>query len=77
MDSSRLALADNLRRYRKQAGLTQDALADAAGLHRNAIGLLEQGRRDPRVSTVAALSRALTEASSEPVSVADLLAGVK
>ncbi|MCL1847694.1 MAG: helix-turn-helix domain-containing protein [Coriobacteriia bacterium] len=37
-------LSKNLRFYRKQAGLSQEALANAAGLHRTYIGGIEQRR---------------------------------
>ena len=51
--------ARNLKRARERAGLSQEALADRAGLHRNAVALLEAGRRDVKLSTVAKLAKAL------------------
>jgi len=49
-----------LRRYREQAGLTQEALAEKAGLTPNAISALERGRRrTPYPHTVQALAAAL------------------
>jgi transcriptional regulator with XRE-family HTH domain len=51
--------ARNLRRARERAGLSQEALADKAGVHRNAVALLEAGRRDVKLSTVAKLAKAL------------------
>jgi transcriptional regulator with XRE-family HTH domain len=59
------AFARNLRRARERAGLSQDALADKARMHRNAIALLEAGKRDPKVSTVAKLAKALGVSASE------------
>ena len=59
------AFARNLRRARERAGLSQDALADKAKMHRNAIALLEAGKRDPKVSTVAKLAKALGTSASE------------
>lgn len=53
------AFARNLRAAREKAGLSQEALAERAGMHRNAVALLETGKRDPRVSTVAKLAQAL------------------
>jgi predicted transcriptional regulator len=67
-------LAANLRRLREDAGLSQEALAHAADLHPNAIGLLERGQRDPQLSTLLALVRALDAASTETVTIADLTA---
>ncbi|GAA3579852.1 tetratricopeptide repeat protein [Kribbella ginsengisoli] len=49
-----------LRRYRRAANLTQAALAEAAGLSEQAIGLLERGiRRRPHRGTVLALTGAM------------------
>jgi transcriptional regulator with XRE-family HTH domain len=60
----------NLRRCRKRAGLSQEALGERAQLHRTEIGLLERGARIPRVDTVVRL------ASSLSISAAELLAGI-
>src|SRR3954451_12072381 len=52
--------ATQLRRLRESAGLSQEALAERAGLSPNAIGSLERGeRRHPYPATVRALSDAL------------------
>ena len=53
------SFARNLRRARDRAGLSQEALAERSGMHRNAIALLEAGKRDPRVSTVGKLAKGL------------------
>ena len=63
--------AHNLREARLHAGLSQEALALAASLHRTEISLLERGAREPRLSTLIRLSRALK------VPAATLLAGIK
>ena len=62
--------ARNLRRAREQAELSQEALADRADLHRNAVALLEAGKRDVKLTTVAKLAKALGTTAS------DLLKGV-
>jgi predicted ATPase/DNA-binding XRE family transcriptional regulator len=50
----------HLRRYRETAGLSQERLAERAGLSINAIGALERGeRRHPHPGTIAALAGAL------------------
>jgi transcriptional regulator with XRE-family HTH domain len=51
--------ASNLRRYRKHAGLSQERLAAECGVHRTEISLLERGGREPRLSTIVRLARAL------------------
>lgn len=49
----------NLNQARRASGLSQERLAGVAGMHRTEIGLLERGRRVPRIDTVAKLARAL------------------
>lgn len=51
--------ARNLKRAREHAELSQEALADKAGMHRNEISLLERGEREPKIGTVARLAKAL------------------
>jgi tetratricopeptide (TPR) repeat protein/transcriptional regulator with XRE-family HTH domain len=59
-DVSSEEFGDLLRRHRRDAKLTQAALAEAAGLSEQAIGLLERGvRRRPYRATVLALADAL------------------
>ena len=58
--SSLLPFGDLLRRYRERAGLTQEQLADNAGLTAKAISALERGdRRQPYPHTVHVLAQAL------------------
>ncbi|HLJ67681.1 MAG TPA: helix-turn-helix domain-containing protein [Chloroflexota bacterium] len=58
--SSSCPFGEALRRYREAAGLSQEALAERAGLTAQAIGALERGeRRHPFPSTVRALAEAL------------------
>lgn len=63
--------SENLIRHRKQAGLSQEGLGFAAGLHRTEIGELERGYRLPRIDTLLKLSGAL---GVEP---GELLAGIE
>jgi transcriptional regulator with XRE-family HTH domain len=51
--------AENLRRARQRAGLSQERLGLECGLHRTEISLLERGERDPRLSTVIRLAAGL------------------
>ncbi len=48
-----------LREARLEAGLSQGALADAAGLSRQAVGAVESGRHRPSVDAALALAAAL------------------
>ncbi len=59
-------LADLLRRYREAAGLTQEEVAERAGLSREAISLLERAeRRRPQVYTLRKLAQALALSETE------------
>lgn len=49
----------NLRRARKRADLSSEALAQKAGLHRNTVPLIESGQSEPRLDTILALAKAL------------------
>lgn len=54
-----MQFATNLRAARLAAGLSQEALGDASGLHRTEVSLLERAGREPRLRTIAKLARAL------------------
>jgi len=63
--------ADALKRYRQAAGLTQEALAERAGLSREAISALERGaRQSPHKDTVQLLATALRLADAEQATLA-------
>lgn len=50
---------ENLRRLRKEAGISQEQLGFSCSLHRTEIGLLERGARVPRVDTLIKIATAL------------------
>ena len=68
---SRQRFASNLRRCRQHAGISQERLGFKAKLHRTEISLLERGEREPRLTTIIRLARAL---DVEPT---DLLDGIR
>ncbi len=59
MATAREQFAENLRRARDRAGLSQEALADACELHRTEISLLERSKRSPRLETIVTLAQGL------------------
>ncbi len=48
-----------VRHHRKLTGLSQEALAHAAGVHRTYIGMLERGERNPTIDVAAQIAAAL------------------
>src|SRR5690349_11984434 len=60
-DADQVPFGEHLRRFRVAAGLSQEALAERAGLSVQAVGALETGkRRRPYPNTVAVLADALS-----------------
>jgi transcriptional regulator with XRE-family HTH domain len=64
-----------LREFRQGAGLSQEALADAADVERTYISLLERGLREPTLETLFALSEALSVSPSTMISRTTSLTG--
>lgn len=48
-----------VRRRRQETGLSQEELADEAGLHRTYVSLLERGQRNPSLAVIKVLASAL------------------
>ena len=55
----RRILARNLKRLRRERGLSQEELADLAGLNRNYVGMIERQENAASVDTLEALAEAL------------------
>jgi transcriptional regulator with XRE-family HTH domain len=52
-------LGANLRGARKRLGLSQEQVAERSGVHATEVSRIEAGKRDPRVTTVERLARAV------------------
>ena len=63
--------ADNLRRVRKEAGISQEELSIAASVHRTEVSQLERGLRIIRIDTLMKIAGALE------VSPCELLSGLE
>ena len=59
IDETDLNVARQIRALRERRNLSQRALAEASGLSRNTLSLLERGHTSPTVSTLKRLSNAL------------------
>jgi transcriptional regulator with XRE-family HTH domain len=64
------ALAKRMKELRKKRGYSQEAFADHAGLHRVAVGWIEQGKRVPSLKTLVKISQGFG------ISVSELLKGI-
>ena len=51
--------ANNVRKYRNEKGLSQEALADLAGLHRTYISAVERERRNISIENIENIAAAL------------------
>lgn len=57
--SVRKRVGQNLRRAREVVGISQEDLADRAGLHRTYVSGVERGVRNPTVTVLEKLAKAL------------------
>ena len=60
----RKQLGDNIKRLRISLGLSQEQLAEKAGLHRTYVGAVERGERNVSLDNIIAISRALGVSAS-------------
>ncbi|HTC60617.1 MAG TPA: helix-turn-helix transcriptional regulator [Solirubrobacteraceae bacterium] len=54
-----VAFGKRLRELRAEHGLSQDDLADRTDVHPTAIGRLERGSREPRLTTILRIARGM------------------
>jgi transcriptional regulator with XRE-family HTH domain len=66
-----IALGEALRQLREERRLSQEALSLSTGVHRNYIGGIERGERQPTVAAVARLAQALDCRMSELFALAE------
>ena len=52
-------IGQRLRAYRQQIGLTQEELAERAGVHKTYIGQVERGEKNLTISSLEKISRSL------------------
>jgi len=67
----RRSFGRRVRHLRQRAGLSQEELAEAAGLHRTYVGGIERGERNVSLVNLARIAAALK------LSMSELLEGVK
>lgn len=65
-------LGDAIRARRQAAGLSQEALADAAGINRTHMGEAERGKRNVSLMAVVKIAAAMNIKSSEILAEAKL-----
>lgn len=68
------ALGEAIRQLRKQAGLSQEQLAERASTDLTQIGGLERGTRNPSYSTLLRVAKALRTRTGEIITLADQFA---
>ena len=61
----RVLFGDALRRHREDQKLTQEDLADRAGIHRTYLSDIERGSRNPSLINIARLAKGLMLTPSE------------
>jgi transcriptional regulator with XRE-family HTH domain len=58
-DDPKKEFGERIRTLRKQAGWSQEELADACGLHRTYVGAVERGERNVSLINIVQLAQAL------------------
>jgi len=66
------SLGDAIRARRQQLGMSQEALADAAGINRTHMGEVERGRRNISFMGVVKIAQAMDARASELIAAAGL-----
>lgn len=66
---ARMVFAENLRRARKELGLSQEELAEKSGLHRTYVGSVERGERNVSIDNMDLLALAVGKPLKDLVTV--------
>lgn len=66
-DQASAAFGQRMRELRARKGVSQDGLAREADVHPTAIGRIERGGREPRLSTILRLAHGLSVEPGELV----------
>lgn len=62
---ARISLGTRIRELRSGQSLSQEGLADLAGLHRTYVGAVERGERNVSLDNILAIAKALKVSASE------------
>ncbi len=62
---SKKILGERIRNLRKDAGLSQEDLAELTGFHRTYIGMIERGERNPSLDNLVKFAKAFRITLSE------------
>ncbi len=65
MENILTKFGNRIKELRKEKKLTQDEFAKISGLHKNYIGMIERGERNPSLINIEVLSIALKVSISE------------
>lgn len=57
-----------IRALRKERGLSQEQLAERAGFHRNYVGMIERGERNPSLTNIEVFAKTFGVSLSELMS---------
>jgi transcriptional regulator with XRE-family HTH domain len=71
-DKSLKRLGEAVRAARKERGMSQEALADAAGIDRSHMGKIERGERNVTLLNVTRIAKAIGCKASDLLASADL-----
>ena len=72
LEATQKKLGDVVRKKRTELGFSQEALADACGVHRTYMGSIERGERNVSLLNILRLARVLKMKASELLALAKL-----